>query len=802
MRETISLNYGWEFYPKVASYEQLKVMQDSSPQLVDIPHNMHDIALNNFDESSYQYQSAYRKVIPSERLLSAPHALLTFHGVANSAHVWVNGSHKLSNYCGYLPFQVDIRAEADLCETIEVVVLVDASEDPTVPPFGHVVDYLTYGGIYREVELELVNSVYIDNCQIITPNVIDNLGQVTANVMLSNFEQSNFKGQLTTNVIDRSGKLVARDRRTVCFSGSEWTEIVDIWCEGVVLWDLDTPNLYSIQLVLTGENQSEEIQNFRFGFRQVEFRDEGFYLNGQQTTLIGLNRHQSFPYVGYAMPKSAQVRDADLLKQELGCNCVRSSHYPPSKHFLNRCDEIGLLVFNEIPGWQHVSDKQVWRERTLDNTRRMVMRDWNHPSVFIWGVRINESPDCHELYVETNRIARELDPTRPTGGVRCIKNSELLEDVYTYNDFSHTGENAGLEPPIKVAGKTAPYLVSEHNGHMFPTKAFDSQDRLLSHALRHARVIDDAFKQHGQAGAIGWCMFDYNTHEDFGSGDGICYHGVLDIFREPKYAAGVYASQQRTTPVMTLASNTKNGDYANAQFGAVHVFTNCDYVKLYKNGEYINTFYPDVAGFAYMPHAPIVIDDFIGDQLAKNELFSVTDAEQIRQLFRVITRSGVEGLTLVQKLNLFYRMKKNSLSEQDMIELFIRYIGNWGEETATYRVEGFQGENRVITQSFGKSRVCSLQLQSDQTTLYHADTYDVTRVVVRVVDEDHRVKNYASNPIQITTSESLQVLGPETVSLNAGRVAFWVRTLGKRGKGTVTVSTPQFESKTITLDLV
>lgn len=802
MRETIALNYGWEFYPNVASYQQLQLAQASSKQLIDIPHNMHDIALNNFDETSYQYQSAYRKVLPSEQIVQAEHALLTFQGVANCAHVWVNGAHATSNYCSYLPFTVDLRAAAEHSDTVELVVIVDAREDPTVPPFGYVVDYLTYGGIYREVDLELVSAVHIENCQILTPDVTKNAGQVSAKVMLANLGEDVFQGELNFSLFDSSDTLVAHGCQAVAFSSSETTELIDIWCDNAERWELDNPALYSLQLELTSEQQLKDTRKYRFGFREVSFQQQGFYLNGRLTKLIGLNRHQSFPYVGYAMPKSAQVRDADILKQELGCNCVRSSHYPPSKHFLNRCDEIGLLVFNEIPGWQHISDKTVWRERTIDNVRRMVMRDWNHPSIFIWGVRINESPDCNELYTETNRVARELDPTRPTGGVRCIKNSELLEDVYTYNDFSHTGDNAGLEPPRQVVGKSAPYLVSEHNGHMFPTKAFDSQDRLLSHALRHARVIDDAFKQYGQAGAIGWCMSDYNTHEDFGSGDGICYHGVLDIFREPKYAAGVYSSQQSKTPVMTLASNTRNGDYAKAQFGAITLFTNCAYVKLYKNGEYINTFYPDVTSFSHMPNAPILIDDFIGDQLASNEPFSAGDAEQIRQLFRVIVRSGVEGLAIGQRLNLLYRMKKNRLSEQDMVELFTRYIGNWGEETATYKVEGYQNDQCVITQSFGKSRLSSLQLHADQTRLCHAETYDVTRIVVRVVDEDNRIKNYANNPLEITASPELQILGPNKVSLSAGRVAFWVRTTGLKGQGTVTVSTPQFGSHSITLDLV
>src|SRR5690606_33466395 len=171
-----------------------------------------------------------------------------------------------------------------------------------------------------------------------------------------------------------------------------------------------------------------------FGFRSVAFTTEGFRLNGKPLKLRGLNRHQSFPYSGYALGRAAQERDAEILKRELHVNIVRTSHYPQSTWFLDHCDRIGLLVFEEIPGWQHIGGA-AWKAEAVENVRRMITRDWNHPSIIIWGVRINESQDDHDFYVDTNRVAHELDKTRQTGGVRFITDSELLEDVYTMNDF-------------------------------------------------------------------------------------------------------------------------------------------------------------------------------------------------------------------------------------------------------------------------------------------------------------------------------------------------------------------------------
>ena len=172
----------------------------------------------------------------------------------------------------------------------------------------------------------------------------------------------------------------------------------------------------------------------RIGFREAMFTDHGFSLNGKIIKLRGLDRHQTFPFVGQAMPARAQRKDADILRKDLHCNIVRTSHYPQSRHFLDRCDEIGLLVLEEIPGWQHIGDDK-WKQVAIDNVGRMIRRDWNHASIILWGVRINESLDDHNFYMRTNKFAHALDYSRQTGGIRYFQESEFLEDVFTMNDF-------------------------------------------------------------------------------------------------------------------------------------------------------------------------------------------------------------------------------------------------------------------------------------------------------------------------------------------------------------------------------
>ena len=246
-----------------------------------------------------------------------------------------------------------------------LVVELDSTERKEIPPFGNVVDYLVYGGIYREVWLEEVSETYIDNAFVRTLNVLQPKKVLDIDVTFS----ESAKGELTFTLFD--GDKVIGEKKTD-FTGrvinAKWA-VTD-----VELWDTENPKLYTLKVKL---DDKDEI-SVRFGFRECRFLTDGFYLNGKKIKIRGLNRHQSYPYVGYAMPKNVQKADADLLKYELGVNLVRTSHYPDSVHFLDRCDEIGLLVFTEMPSWQHLGEGE-WRDICLDNVRRMVLRDRNHP---------------------------------------------------------------------------------------------------------------------------------------------------------------------------------------------------------------------------------------------------------------------------------------------------------------------------------------------------------------------------------------------------------------------------------------
>lgn len=373
-------------------------------------------------------------------------------------------------------------------------------------------------------------------------------------------------------------------------------------------------------------------------------------------------------------------------------------------------------MLEEIPGWHHIGD-QAWQDLAVDNVGRMVRRDWNHPSIILWGVRINESQDNHDFYLRTNALAHQLDPTRQTGGIRANYNSELLEDVFTMNDFGFP-----LRPPNHPL-----YLNTEFVGHTYPTKTIDNIERVREHTIRHARVHNQIASNPQYAGGIGWCAFDYNTHATFGSGDRICYHGVTDIFREPKPAAGFYRSQcdPEEEIVLEPAFHWARGD-ENVGFTRALVCSNCDHLKLYVNGKLVAEADPDLEEFGHLKYPPFSAD------------------------------------------------LRNALHD-------------WGD----LRIDGYIGGKQVITRSFsGRGIDRKFVLLPDDTTLI-GDGGDTTRVVLRVTDEFGAVRPFANDAIRFEITGPAEIIGDNPFSLVGGQGAIWIRAYEMAGKVTLTAIHPR-----------
>ena len=770
MRQILDLNRGWEF---TETFDDAFLHGEASERVVSVslPHTCRETPYDYFDESVYQMVCGYRRKLTVPAEWADKRVFLCVGAAGHSAEVYLNGVKLAEHSCGYTAFRAELTAGLTPGEGAELVIRVDSRESLNQPPFGYVIDYMTYGGLYREVWLEVTEQTYIEDV-FVQPALT---GVARSTVTL--------QGAVRESMTLR--QRVGESSKATAVSGAE-TETA-LYVPGAARWELDAPALYTLVTELwDGEALLDRIET-RFGFREASFRADGFYLNGRRVKLVGLNRHQSFPYVGYAMPASMQRYDADILKNELGCNAVRTSHYPQSQHFIDRCDELGLLVFTEIPGWQHIGDA-AWKEQAVRNVTDMVRQYRNHPSIILWGVRINESQDDDALYARTNAAAHALDPTRATGGVRYLKKSSLLEDVYTYNDFVHSGANKGCEKKKAVTSDAdKAYLVTEYNGHMFPTKAFDSEAHRLEHALRHANVLDAVAAEDDIAGSFGWCMFDYNTHRDFGSGDRICYHGVLDMFRNPKLAANVYAAR-REAPLLELSSSFDIGEQPAGNRGRVFAFTNADEVRMYKNGVFIRSYTHADSPYRHMARPPIEIDDFIGDQLEQGEDFAPQQARLVTDILNYAARFGMNRLPpqIMAKAGLL--MARYHMSFDDAYRLYGKYISNWGATAGEFRFEAVRDGKVVAEVTKAPASERRLRATVSHTALIEGATYDVAAIRLALTDQNGCVLPFAQEAASLEAEGPIEIIGPKTAQLRGGLGGTYVKSVGMTGAASLTLS--------------
>ena len=755
---------------------------DKSMAQVRLPHTTRELPFNYFSEEEYQCVSAYRRVIFAPNEWRGKRVLITFEGAAHYAEVFLNGEKIGEHYSGYTAFTLDLTSKLNIGEDNVLLVKLDSRENLDIPPFGNVIDYMTYSGLYRDVYIDVKESVYISDV-FAKPEFT---GKIVCDVSVV--------GEICEGLMIRQTASIDGEETVLVQKGLYSNSLtINGFVKNVKFWMLDSPALYTLKTEIYKNGKLLDTHTVRVGFRKVEFRTDGFYLNGRKIRIRGLNRHQSYPYVGYAMPESMQKLDADILKYELGLNAVRTSHYPQSQHFIDRCDEIGLLVFTEIPGWQHIGG-EAWQNQAVRNVEEMILQYRNHPSIMLWGVRINESRDNEELYKRTNELAHKLDPTRQTGGVRNFKKSQLLEDVYTYNDFIHDGVNPGCDPKEKVTSdKTKPYLITENNGHMFPTKSYDCEEHRLAHALRHATVLDAVASHEDISGSFSWCAFDYNTHKDFGSGDRICYHGVMDMYRNPKLAAAVYSSQQKNTPVLEISSSMDIGEHPASVKGEVWIFSNADSVKMYKNDEFIKEYKPDGTHFANMECPPILIDDYVGNLLETNEGFSKKKSRDVAAALNYIGLNGYGKITKKFVSHALTCIIKHHLSINKIVDLYTKYIGDWGESCTVYRFDAIkhgQVVKSVIKQAMNS---LNLEIKCSSTTLREGNGYDVASIRIRALDEHGNLLPYCSEPLRIRTKGGIKAIGPDMTSLRGGASGFYIKTTGEKGPATVIISTPQLK---------
>jgi len=415
----------------------------------------------------------------------------------------------------------------------------------------------------------------------------------------------------------------------------------------IELWDVDSPTLYDLTVVLLEDEKPLHSHNVRIGFRDAQFTTDGFFLNGKPLKIFGLNRHQTYPYVGMAMPERMQRKDAQILKEVLNCNMVRCAHYPQSRYFMDACDELGLLVFEEVPGWGYVGNDP-WRELFLRDVKDMIVRNRNRPSVVTWGVRINESRNFPELYKKAKAIAKSLDDSRPTtgamvGGLFSLEN--FHQELFAFNDYRHNDEGSLMHDPIEEI----PFLMTEAVGSLVGPHFYRRTDTVevqQRHAYLHAQAHDQIAAKPGHCGLLAWSAVDYQSQNGW-TDQHLKWNGIMDTFRVPKLGGAFYMSQidPEKRPVIEPAFYWDFGEHspqAGPCKGAI-ICSNCERLELFIDDEHYASVLPDRKMYPYLKYAPfridltadgsslpeLRIDGYLGDQLALSRRFASDPSEDV-----------------------------------------------------------------------------------------------------------------------------------------------------------------------------
>ena len=748
MKNGQSLNLNWKFMDDF-NPEYITRQNFDDFQTVHVPHTVKELPYDCFDEHMYCFLSTYVRSFELPQLRDK-RILVEFEGVSAYYELYVNGRKFAEHKGAYATAVFDITEFVHAGENA-ILLMVDSREREDIPPTGSTVDFLLYGGIYRDVTLYILEPAYVANA-LFRYTLEGDTATASPELMIRNAADA-FEGEIRVE-ISRDGKpFNSFSRKAAVAAGESSVKLSPETLPAITRWDLDTPVLYDVDVTLLRGGREADAHHTRVGFRDVRVDAKGFYLNGRRVGIVGLNRHQSYPYVGYAMGKRPQQRDADILKNELHLNTVRCSHYMQSRYFLDRCDELGLMVFEEIPGWGYIGGED-YKEVSFNDLRDMVLGHFNHPSIVIWGTRLNETADDDAFYRETNRRCKEMDPTRPTTGVRWHKNSTMLEDIYSYNDYtqlSGTEPTKGefmLQAQQQVTGLPykVPYLVSEHTGPLLCTKPWDPATRQERFALYHALVLSKTACCEDYLGAIGWCMFDYNTHHDHSRQEKICYHGIMDMFRVPKWASYLYRSQKNPGEEVVLQPCSVMGRGERGEgVTPFYVLTNCDYIDVtfsIATGSQTNRFYPSNR-FPGLAHPPIEVN---GDDLFFQPLW--------------------EGSSIV----------------------------GYVDQKEAARIDCTKNPYLKV-----------LDAVIDDPELY-CDRVDETRVVCTFRDTDGLRMLHHFGVGRIETEGDIQLIGPDTVPVLGGTIAFWVKTkaLGRPGEARVRVSAcrPGVEDAEITIRLI
>jgi beta-galactosidase len=721
---TVSFDTGWQF----------------GGASITLPHTVTPLDWQNWDAASWEKTWTYTKDFSAPVRAAGTRVFLAFDAAMTTATVTLNGTTVATHAGGYLPLRTEITGHLKSANALSVALNsrfnIDVPPDRPAPYASSSIDFFEPGGLYRDAWLVIVPETFVEDVFAKPVNVLDSSTRQVA-VQVTIDAGAKFAGTLRTELLDGDTAVASASTKVSLAKGTHTIALTIKGLKNITLWDTANPKLYTVTTTVGSSTYQTQI-----GFREATFTKEGFYLNGKRVKLFGVNRHQLFPYTGAAMPARVQARDVTIMKSELNCVMVRTSHYPQSPAFLDACDQQGLLVWEEVPGWGYMGDA-AWRAADEQNVQNMIIRDRNHPSIIVWGVQPNEAGEYPAFYTACKQLAHQLDDSRPTGGDGTRTDATYVEDVYSIHDYSsHTTDGVRwptLQPPTDAAGK--PYLVCEAVGALSGPAAhyrrIDTQTVQQDQAIAHAIVHNISYSDDRYCGLLAWSGFDYPSGTLSNAYNGVKCTGVVDLFRELKPGAAIYAAQVHpaTRPVIAPAFYW---DATVSSLSSAMICSNCDSLSLYVGGKHHATLAPDKSSYGSLPYPPYFAD--------------------------------LSSIDLTTKPDLL--------------------------------IDGYVSGRLVASRSFSMdtgSDKLSLRLDDASIT---GDGSDATRVAFGAVDRYGNTRPYATGSVTFSLTGPATLIGDNPFDLTSagGTAAAWLRSQpGATGPVTLTATHPALGTAAVTL---
>lgn len=625
------MNQNWQFLssnnPKLEG-----ISMSTDWESIDLPHSWNSLDATDMTPGYRRGAGWYKKILDFE-VDDDKRYFIYFEGANITTDVYVNNEKAGTHVGGYVGFEIELTDFLNK-DRNELAVRVNNDQNIEVIPSSKS-DFFIFGGITRDVWLKTIpKSAAVKSIQVSTPTVSESTASTEINIITSGNDLNNSK--IVVEVRSPNGKVVFKETKDasekVTFSYN---------LESPELWHVDHPNLYTIEASISNANKTIDLANERFGYRWFEFKENGpFYLNGKPLKLRGTHRHEEHAGFGAAVPNEVHRNDIQMIKG-MGANMIRLAHYPQDPEIYRACDELGIIVWDELPWCRGGLGNSAWKSNTKRLLSEMITQNYNHPSIVFWslGNEIYWLPDfpngddreqINVFLTELNTIAHELDPSRLTS-IRKYYEGAHITDVFSSSIWSgwysgkYTDYQAAVDNAIEKYKRFihAEYGGSSHLGRH--NEEITSLDNQIASTLGNEAIVQvnqvnyardgdwsenyvvDLFDWHLKvsetterfAGNLQWAFKDFGT--PLRPENDIPYinqKGLVDREGNPKDAYYVFKSYWSEDPFTYIESKTWTERFGSkGETKEISVYSNCPVVELFSNGKSLGKRKKDIEKF-------------------------------------------------------------------------------------------------------------------------------------------------------------------------------------------------------------